>query len=224
MFIILLPASPDWVEETEMNFPFEPHSKAKLAIDLHLFVYYGRLLLAKIGRCRDGCPYLNADWFCASCGQPRQTKVDGRGEEDDCLRLLSCIPAVDAHEQWSRDPHRADALASFLWLDITHNLLCFCYQLKKRWIQRGRLFHSSVWRDLMQSIQAEWNDEKRLRQCKDCGIVRGSRRKENRPTVTQWESNSHFDCSLFWEDSQHALWFSLVWMRVDWFFFFSKMP
>lgn len=57
-----------------MNFPFGPHSKAKLAIDLHLFVYYGRLLHAKIGRCRDGCPYLNADWFCASCGQPRQNQ------------------------------------------------------------------------------------------------------------------------------------------------------
>lgn len=68
-------ASPDRVEEIEMNFSFQPHSKAKLPIDSISLSIMGGSCMPKSVCARDGCPYLNADWFCAGCGPPHQTKV-----------------------------------------------------------------------------------------------------------------------------------------------------
>lgn len=169
MFIILLPASPDRVEEKGMNFPFEPHSKAKLAIDLHLFVYYGRLLHAKIGGCCDGRPYLSTDWFCACCGQTHQAKVDGRG--DAVTHLGSwCTRAAE------RGSTRAHLLASCLWLNISHEILCSCHHLKResRYEEEGYSIHPF---DAIDTGRVEWWAAPPA--AKNTGIVWGNKRKES---------------------------------------------
>lgn len=82
-------ASPDRVEEIEMNFSFQPHSKAKLPIDSISLSIMGGSCMPKSLCAHDSCPYLNADWFCTGCGQPHQTKVSLKGWQDYLLRSQS---------------------------------------------------------------------------------------------------------------------------------------
>lgn len=107
----------------------------------------GESCMPKSGLRRDGCPYLNADWFCASCGRPGQTKVDGRGAEDDCLRLLSAWQSMHTIS-WA-GIHMSRSFCPIYLAQRCSTPSVYCHQLKREWIQRGRLFFSSVWRDLM---------------------------------------------------------------------------
>lgn len=52
----------------------------------------------------------------------------------------------------------------------------------------------------MQSILAKWKDGIVAKAVQDLGWRK--QKKENPPTVTQWENNSHFDCSFLWKGFQ----------------------
>lgn len=90
--------------------PSKPHSKAKLAIDLHSFVYWGGPCMPKLVTAVTAAPYLNADWFCAVCSWQRQTKVDGEREGGWFLELTG----NSAHDQQSSSPCKILLLHRFL--------------------------------------------------------------------------------------------------------------
>lgn len=66
-----------------------------------------------------------------------------------------CEVAVDAHDQSGRDPQRPIFSSPHFFGSALPSV--FLASVEKE-IQRGRLLHSFVWRDLMRSILAERND------------------------------------------------------------------
>lgn len=75
----------------------------------------------------------------------------------------------------------------------------------------------------MRSIQAEWNDERRLRQRETLALYEETR---ERGIFLLWPSEGKTDIliALSSESFQHALWFSLVLLRVYWFSKINKAP
>lgn len=114
-------------------------------------------------------------------------------------------------------------LPRFFGSTLATHPLCFCHQLKRKWIQRKVIpFIRLEELDAINTGEVEWWSSSK-RQCKDldCGIVKEAEESKipplwpsERTTVAliSFFSERVFNC---------ALWLSLVWMRVDWF---SEIP